>query len=102
MTNAPVSNAQPIETVEIEGQAVPRRYGDAEAESAAAHKSAVVVVRNHEGRLRAIGRDRLDLLHRMSTNDLNNLAVGQACPTVLTTPIARIVDQVWVLNRGET
>jgi aminomethyltransferase len=62
----------------------------------------VVVARGQEGRLRAVGRDRLDLLHRMSTNELTNLAVGEARPTVLTTPIARIVDQLWVLNRGET
>ena len=71
-------------------------------EFAAAHQSAVAIWRNVEGRLRAIGRDRLDLLHRMSTNDLAALAVGEARPTVLTTPIARIVDQLWVLNRGET
>jgi aminomethyltransferase len=49
-----------------------------------------------------VGRDRLDLLHRMSTNDLLGLAPGAARPTVLTTPIARIVDLLWVLNRGET
>src|SRR5690242_15220754 len=69
---------------------------------AAAHQGAVVAQRSQEGRLRAVGRDRLDLLHRMSTNELLNLAVGEARPTVLTTPIARIVDRLWVLNRGET
>src|SRR5215831_12276821 len=69
---------------------------------AAAHTGAVAVLRNGEGRLRAVGRDRLDLLHRMSTNDLTSLAVGEARPTVLTTAIARIVDQLWVLNRGES
>src|SRR5947209_3599094 len=94
--------AQPLETIEIAGQAVPRRYGAVADEFAAAHTGAVVVRLSHEGRLRAIGRDRLDLLHRMSTNDLTSLAAGQARPTVLTTPIARIVDQLWVLNRGET
>jgi len=67
-----------------------------------AHTGAVAVLRGQEGRLRAVGRDRLDLLHRMSTNELSSLAVGEARPTVLTTPIARIVDQLWVLNRGET
>ena len=69
---------------------------------AAAHTGAVVVARTVEGRVRAVGRDRLDLLHRMSTNELLNLPVGEARPTVLTSPIARIVDQLWVLNRGET
>ncbi len=82
--------------------AVPRRYGDAAGEFAEAHRGAVAIRRSHEGRVRAVGRDCLDLLHRMSTNDLTGLAVGEARPTVLTTPIARIVDQLWVLNRGET
>ena len=74
----------------------------AAAEFAAAHTGAVAIRRGQEGRLRAMGRDRLDLLHRMSTNDLTSLPAGEARPTVLTTPIARIVDQLWVLNRGET
>ena len=100
--NAPIVASQAVETIEIAGQAVPRRYGSAADEYAAAHNGAVAIWRNHEGRLRAVGRDRLDLLHRMSTNDLTSLAPGEARPTVLTTPIARIVDQLWVLNRGET
>jgi aminomethyltransferase len=91
-----------VETLTIAGHEVPRHYGDPAAEFEAAHRGAVVVRREHEGRLRIVGRDRLDLLHRMSTNDLNTLAVGEARETVLTTPIARIVDVLWVLNRGET
>ncbi len=100
--HASIGMSLAIETIEIAGQAVPRRYSTAAGEFGAAHTGAVAVWRNHEGRLRALGRDRLDLLHRMSTNALNDLAVGEARPTVLTTPLARIVDQVWVLNRGET
>lgn len=100
--NAPIGASPAVETIEIAGQSVPRRYGAAADEFAAAHNGAVAVLRNHEGRLRAVGRDRLDLLHRMSTNDLTSLAPGEVRPTVLTTPIARIVDQLWVLNRGET
>ncbi len=93
---------EPAERADIGGVAVPRYYEGAAAEYAAAHAGAVVIDRSHEGRVRAVGRDRLDLLHRMSTNDLNSLAAGQARQTVLTTPIARIVDWLWVLNLGET
>ncbi len=98
----PAGIPEAAETIEIGGAAVPRHYGSAAAEFAAAHQGAVAVLRHHEGRLRAVGRDRLDLLHRMSTNDLAHVAAGEARPTVLTTPIARMVDQLWVLNRGET
>lgn len=51
--------------------------------------------------IRAVGRDRLDLLHRMSTQDVKNLPAGHAARTVLTTPIARMVDAPWVLNVGD-
>lgn len=91
-----------IEMVEIGGVAVARHFGDATAEYRAGQRGVVVVPRGHEGRVRAVGRDRLDLLHRMSTNNLNDLPVGEARQTVLTTAIARIVDLLWVLNRGET
>ena len=77
-------------------------YGDAAAEYAAARRGAVAVWRSQVGRVRAVGRDRLDLLHRMSTNDLTNMAVGEARATVLTSAIARMVDVLWVLNRAET
>ena len=96
------ARVEPVETIEQDGQAVALRYGDPAAEFVAAHQAAVVIRRGHEGRLRATGRDRLDLLHRMSTNDVNSLQPGQARETVLTTAIARIVDLLWVLNRGET
>jgi aminomethyltransferase len=82
--------------------AAPRAASTIAAEYAAAHTGVVAIWRSQEGRVRALDRDRLDLLHRMSTNDLNSLPVGQARQTVLTTPIARIVDVLWVLNRGDT
>ena len=90
------------EMIEIAGQMVPRHFGDPAEEYAAARRGAAVIPRSHEGRIRAVGRDRLDLLHRMSTNDLTNMAAGEARPTVLTTAIGRMVDALMVLNRGET
>src|SRR5258706_2637156 len=55
-----------------------------------------------QGRLELVDRDRLDLLHRMSTNDFQNLQPGEGRSTVLTTALARIIDRVIVYNRGET
>jgi aminomethyltransferase len=92
----------PAGWVEIAGASVPSHYGHPEAEYRAGRTGAVVLRRSHEGRLRAIGRDRLDLLQRMSTQDLLPMTVGEARETVLTTPIARIVDLLWVLHLGET
>ncbi|PJF30680.1 MAG: glycine cleavage system protein T [Candidatus Thermofonsia Clade 1 bacterium] len=55
-----------------------------------------------QGRLVLSDRDRLDLPHRMSTNDLKRLNIGEGCSTVLTTATARIIDRVIVYHRGET
>src|SRR6185369_14767252 len=55
-----------------------------------------------QGRLELIDRDRLDLLHRMSTNDFGHMEPGEGRSTVLTTALARIIDRVIVYNRCET
>lgn len=55
-----------------------------------------------QGRLELTGRDRFDLLQRMSTNDFGNIQPGEGRTTVLTTAIARIIDQLIVYHRGES
>ena len=52
-------------------------------------------------RLWATGRDRVDLIHRMSTNDLLELAVNEGRATVLTTAVGRMVDRIVVINLAE-
>lgn len=66
------------------------------AELRAAREVVALMDRSAIGRLRFTGRDRLDFLQRMSTNDMLKLAPGQGCTTVLTTPIGRIVDRLTV------
>lgn len=66
-----------------------------------AHTHAVWADLSDKGRVICMDRDRLDLIHRLSTNDTLKLQVGEGCATVFTTAIGRIVDCVVVLNRGE-
>ena len=80
---------------------IPLDFGDLAAEYDAALSRAVVMLRSHEGRLELTGRDRLEVMHRMSTNDLNGLAPGQGAPTIFTSPTARILDRATVYHRGE-
>ena len=47
------------------------------------------------------GADRVDLLNRLSTNDLTQLTAGKGLQTVLTTDKARIIDVLTVLNDTE-
>lgn len=82
---------------DIGGHRLPLHYGDPTAEYSAARTGAVIMDRSHEGRVRVTGRDRIDLLHRMSTNDLSGMGAGEARMTVLTNALARMVDAVWVL-----
>ncbi|MCS6847964.1 MAG: glycine cleavage system protein T [Anaerolineae bacterium] len=48
-------------------------------------------------RIRLRGSTRLDFLHRMSTGDMRGLKPGEGKPTVLTTPIGRMVDYLMAL-----
>ena len=81
---------------------IPLHYGDQLREYHAALEHAVLMDRSHEGRFEITGNDRLNFLHRISTNDLLKLAPGEARPTLFTNANARILDRATVVNRGET
>jgi tRNA-modifying protein YgfZ len=70
-----------------------------EPEYAAAQTGCVMIEASAWGRLRFTGKDRLDFLHRLSTNDLLKLQPGQGAATVFTTPIARIIDRTVIYVR---
>jgi len=53
------------------------------------------------GWLRLTGRDRLDLLHRLSTNDLRKLSPGDGRPTVLSSPTGRVMALLIVYADSE-
>jgi len=57
----------------------------------AAHEEAVLVDRPDLAALRLEGKDALDLLHRLTTNDVKGLAEGMGAATVFTTAKGRIV-----------
>ena len=66
-----------------------------------AQSGCVIIDRSEVGRIWAQGADRLNLLHRLSTNDLNGMLLHEGRPTVLTNPVGRIVDLLFVLNLDE-
>lgn len=80
---------------------IPLHYGDLNAEYRAALERVVIMDRSHEGRLESTGRDRLELLQRISTNDVLGMASGEGRPTILTTATGRIIDRLIVYNRDE-
>ena len=78
---------------------VPTVYSTVEQEFQAAMTGATLLDHSLSGRLEVHGADGLDLLHRLSTNDLLSTQPGQIVPTVLTTEKGRIVDYVKVARR---
>jgi len=78
------------------GAVAPACYSNAIEEYLAAKVSAGVVDWCNVGRIRLTGHDGLDLLNRLSTNDLLRLTTGTVADTVLTTEKGRIVDLLTV------
>src|SRR5689334_11395379 len=81
---------------------IPLHFGDIKAEYKAALENAVIMDRSHEGRLEARGRDRFNLVHRISTNDVLNMQSSESRPTIFTNPTGRIIDRITMIDRGET
>ncbi len=84
----------------FDGWYLPRAFGDRSMEYAAAREGAAVVDRSNFGRLRITGADALDLLNRLSTNNLIDLGPGEGASTVLTTNKGRIIDLLLVARLG--
>jgi len=72
-------------------------YSHVEEEFDAATNDVALVDRSSVGRVEVTGADRLDLLHRLSTNDLIKGTDNRVIGTVLTTEKGRVVDFVQVL-----
>ena len=64
-------------------------------------EQAAIVDRSDVGRLKVTGDDAIDLLDRLSTNDLRGLSVGLGVGTVLTTNKGRVIDLLTVLRRED-
>ena len=85
--------------VERHGYQLPAVYSDFAAEYEAATTAVGVHDASYMGRLKATGEDGLDLLNRMSTNKVVDLAAGEGAVTVLTTDRGRIIDVLGVVNQ---
>lgn len=80
---------------------IPLHYNEIADEYQAGIERAILLDRTHEGRIRIFGKDRFDLLNRMSTNKLMALAKGEGRPTIFTNANARIIDRVVAYNNGD-
>ena len=87
--------------IERYGFHLPGVYSAFASEYTAATTNVGIHDASYMGRLKATGEDGLDLLNRMSTNKMVDLAAGEGAATVLTTDRGRIIDVLGVVNQGE-
>ena len=81
---------------------IPLHFGDQQVEYDAAQHRVALFDRSHEGRIQLTGNDRLEIIHRISTNDLHNMTPGEGRATVFTKANARIIDRLLVYNLPDT
>jgi folate-binding protein YgfZ len=87
--------------VKIQEWEIPGDYGDVKSELEAIKNNVSLLDRSYLGKLALTGTDTIDLLNRISTNDLQTLAVGTMADTVFATPKGRLIDYCKVLNTGD-
>lgn len=86
--------------IEVRDKKIPADYGDVRAELDAINLNVALLDRSYLGKISLRGQDALDLLNRVSTNDLQYLAVGTMCDTVFASPKGRLIDYCRVINSG--
>ena len=79
----------------------PGHYTSIPEEYQALTEGVALLDRSSIGRLSFAGEDALDLLNRLSTNELMHLEVDTGIPTVLTSNKGRIVDLLLVLRQAD-
>ncbi len=89
------------EVVEVDGTSIPAKYLSQDEEFAIARKAAALFDISHFGRLFISGKDSLDLLNRISTNELNGLRPGMGKQAFLATEKGRVVDLCTVFARED-
>lgn len=73
---------------------VPQIYSKIEDEYAGARGFAVIMERPYFGHLRVTGADHVDLLHRLTTNELRPLQPGEGQINIFANEKGRIIDRV--------
>ncbi len=90
-----------IPLIERGGWLLPSRFHSLADELDLFERGDAIVDFSDHGLLRIEGRDAVDFLNRISTNDFRSVSPGEAVQTVLVTEKGRIVDSVVVVHRDD-
>ncbi len=86
--------------ITIQNQTIPGDYGNIDNELHSIYNSVTLLDRSYLGKILLSGKDSLDLLNRITTNDLQYLSIGTVCDTIFTTPGGQLVDYCRIINSG--
>ncbi len=86
---------------DLQGLPVVLHYGDAAAEFLAVRTAAGLCDLSHRGKLRMTGGDRQHFLHRVVTNDVEQLSAGEGVYACMLTPQGKIISDMTVYAREE-
>jgi len=86
---------------QVEEYSIPGNYGNVLNEFDAINNTLGLLDRSYLGKILVKGKDSLDLLNRISTNDLQYLSIGTVCDTIFVTPKGRMIDYCRIINSGE-
>ncbi|MDZ7343196.1 MAG: aminomethyltransferase family protein [candidate division KSB1 bacterium] len=82
-----------VACIELAGYEVPAYYRDL-AEEFEISRTLAITDRSFVGKLRVFGKDRIALLHRLTTNEMRYLKVGEGIVNIFTNAKGRVVDVV--------
>ena len=86
---------------DFHGRPAVLHYGDAAAEYQAVRTAAGLCDLSQRGKLRMTGADRQHFLHRVVTNDVEQLGAGEGVYACMLTPQGKIISDMTVYVRGE-
>lgn len=84
----------------VQNHTIPSDYGNVKDELNYTNNSIALLDRSYLGKILVEGEDSLDLLNRISTNDLQYLAIGTVCDTIFVTPKGRLIDYCRIISIG--
>jgi folate-binding protein YgfZ len=89
------------EFVTAHGWEIPSHYTSVEEELKAVENRVGLLDRSYLGKIFATGSDAIDLINRISTNDMKQLIMGVMCDTVFCSPKGRIIDYAKILQYAD-
>ena len=96
------TNGAIFSTVIRNDNTIIRNFGSFDEEYSALYSGVGIRDLSGEGIIQFSGKDTLDFLQRISTNDVHHLQYGESVRTIITNENGRIIDYITLIHCGDT